>query len=470
MNEAHKTVLQRHFKQLVEGIMMSESLYAALFQRKVFEREMLEAIRAEKTPTEQAYKMLSMLPKRGPEAFDTFVDIIKTDYPWLAAMLMTDVKAETELFLSRQNSLVNLCVNCGNGGQKPESQTDGATPRLVLDIQADPDIKTRVGTFIHKQFGQSKRISQQDKKSMEKWLSEQIQTERKFWKKKETISLSDEETQDSSSCTSPEPIDDDLKRIFNKVRDENLSDFLNSEHASKQLDAKTEENGSDQIDSTTDKEIEDIPKVVVKLEEEIDKLINRMNEMEGLLTQCHYILGDPDRKHKLSTLVKDSNYEKKQAERELTKEKEKSEKMLSELYDYCKNINRLEQVRQHQRHDLEKKTEEIEKLQRENVILQEKCKMLEEVNNRHIEKEKTLNNLKKMVDDLRMSHTNLADENANYRINYGTNALSRKRPIRTVSRRGSTMVESTTPGMARKPTTRPVLATTNRRSRPMNRF
>lgn len=53
------------------------------------------------------------------------------------------------------------------------------TPRQSLDIQADQDIKSKVGTFIHKQFGLSKRISQQDKKVMEKWLSEQLQTERK---------------------------------------------------------------------------------------------------------------------------------------------------------------------------------------------------------------------------------------------------------------------------------------------------
>jgi hypothetical protein len=61
--------------------------------------------------------------------------------------------------------LLNLCL--------------GTTPR-PLEVNADPDIKTKVGTFIHKQFGQSKRISQQDKKIMEKWLSEQLQAERKI--------------------------------------------------------------------------------------------------------------------------------------------------------------------------------------------------------------------------------------------------------------------------------------------------
>lgn len=40
------------------------------------------------------YKLLEMLPKRGPDAFDNFVDIIQNDYPWLAATLQSSLKSE----------------------------------------------------------------------------------------------------------------------------------------------------------------------------------------------------------------------------------------------------------------------------------------------------------------------------------------------------------------------------------------
>jgi hypothetical protein len=40
------------------------------------------------------YKLLEMLPKRGPDAFDSFVDIIQNDYPWLAATLQSSLKSE----------------------------------------------------------------------------------------------------------------------------------------------------------------------------------------------------------------------------------------------------------------------------------------------------------------------------------------------------------------------------------------
>ncbi|KAL4217984.1 hypothetical protein ACF0H5_022722 [Mactra antiquata] len=466
MNEAQKSVLQRHCKQLADDIMMTEELMANLYQRKIFERNMIEMIKAEKTPTEQIYKMLSMLPKRGPDAFDHFVDIIKTDYPWLAAMLEVNLKSEQDnTSLSRQNTVTNLTCTCGNN--KSEQLIDGMTPR---ELPADSDIKTKVSTFIHKQFGQSKRISQLDKKAMEKWLSDQLQTERKSSIIKKAT---EEDVTDSMVSPSPDLSLSDLKKVFNKVRDENVSDLLNSEHANKHLDNADSVLGSDEIDGLSDRHDETMAKTVSKLDSEIDKLINRMNHMEGLITQCHYILGDPDRKRNLPGLVKDIKYESKQMEKDLGKEKEKSEKMLNELYDYCKSINKLENVRQQQRNEVDKLNHEVEDLKRENAAIQMKCKTLEEANLRHLEKEKTLQNLRKMVDDLKSSHTNLADENANYRINYGAGKSNRKlgRNNANSLRRGSTVESVGTNNSVRKTGSKPMLYTNSRRIKPiMSRY
>lgn len=56
--------------------------------------------------------MLNMLPRRGPDAFETFIDIIKNDYPWLAATLETNYKTESDT-LQRQNSQMTL-FTCGS--------------------------------------------------------------------------------------------------------------------------------------------------------------------------------------------------------------------------------------------------------------------------------------------------------------------------------------------------------------------
>ncbi|KAJ8322097.1 hypothetical protein KUTeg_000568 [Tegillarca granosa] len=95
MNEAHRNLLQRHLRQLANDIILTDDLTAALFQHRIFERNMIELIKSEKTATDQVYKMLELLPKRGPDAFDTFVQIIENDYPWLAAMLASTEKQET---------------------------------------------------------------------------------------------------------------------------------------------------------------------------------------------------------------------------------------------------------------------------------------------------------------------------------------------------------------------------------------
>lgn len=276
--------------------------------------------------------------------------------------------------------------------------------------------------------------------------------------------------QNSTPSPVPELNHDDLKRVYEKVRDENLSDLLNSEHSNRHI----EDNGngcdndigksSDETDANSNvKPVENYEKLVSFLEAEVDKLINRMNHMEGMITQCHYILGDPDRKHKLSNLVKDVQQNSKQLEKDLNKEKVKSEKMLHEIYDYSKSIHKLESDKLHQRQDIDRLTLEIDDLKRFNAVISDKCKVLEEANLKHLEKEKTLQNLKKMVDDLKTSHTSLADENSNYRINYGTgNFKSFRRPVRQMTRRGST-VEMTLGNSTRKPATKPGLSTTRKK-------
>lgn len=48
---------------------------------------MLDLIRAEAKPRDKVYKMLELLEKRGPKAFDTFVMILRENYDWLADVL-----------------------------------------------------------------------------------------------------------------------------------------------------------------------------------------------------------------------------------------------------------------------------------------------------------------------------------------------------------------------------------------------
>jgi len=212
---------------------------------------------------------------------------------------------------------------------------------------------------------------------------------------------------------------------------------------------------------------------VSNLEGEVDKLINKLNTLDKLVDRCHYILGDPERKHSLATLVKDLQIVEKQFERELQKEKDKAEKMLTELYDYCKSINKLEYQRNQQRHLMREKEEMIKKLEIENVILLEKCKNLESANLQHLEKEKTLDNLRKMVANLQASHGSLVDENANYRGGYPSHTPARtyRRPgIRAQNRRGSIHDANANSTIIKKGLTKSTITLTNARRKPQPRM
>jgi hypothetical protein len=47
--------------------------------------------------------MLEFLPKRGPDAFDSFCDALHEDYPWVAKLLRESVETESERILAVQS-------------------------------------------------------------------------------------------------------------------------------------------------------------------------------------------------------------------------------------------------------------------------------------------------------------------------------------------------------------------------------
>ena len=89
--------------------------------------------------------MLNMLQRRGPEAFETFIDIIKNDYPWLAATLDMNYKAESDT-LNRQNSLVNICT-CGSATARTEVDGKSSTSFMIQSIQHENIDQTLVNSL-----------------------------------------------------------------------------------------------------------------------------------------------------------------------------------------------------------------------------------------------------------------------------------------------------------------------------------
>ena len=59
----------------------------------------------------QTFKMLELLPTRGPDAFQKFLKIIEQDYPWLAKKLKSDLEQEVSKVPKKELSMVATSIN-----------------------------------------------------------------------------------------------------------------------------------------------------------------------------------------------------------------------------------------------------------------------------------------------------------------------------------------------------------------------
>ena len=133
---------------------------------------------------------------------------------------------------------------------------------------------------------------------------------------------------------------------------------------------------------------------------ELDKMVDKVEKMESEINKCHVMLGDREKKMSLSLLIYDLSLNLKNKDKEIQEEKKKCESMLTELYDYSKNLNRLEQSKHNMKDTINSQGEEIEKLKVENIKLKEQVVKLEQINMQHSEKQKTLENLRNIVREL----------------------------------------------------------------------
>lgn len=83
MEDLHRELLRRRQKYLQENVIMEDGLLTALQEKGVFTSSMVASIQSEKEPEKQMIRLLDMIPKRGPEAYEKFMEVLKPDYPWI---------------------------------------------------------------------------------------------------------------------------------------------------------------------------------------------------------------------------------------------------------------------------------------------------------------------------------------------------------------------------------------------------
>lgn len=88
MELEHRDILRRNFCTLIANIEMDDALYVQFMITGLFTQSMVETIREAGGRRQRAVEMLMMLTKRGPRAFQLFLDALdKTGQTELADIL-----------------------------------------------------------------------------------------------------------------------------------------------------------------------------------------------------------------------------------------------------------------------------------------------------------------------------------------------------------------------------------------------
>lgn len=229
-------------------------------------------------------------------------------------------------------------------------------------MTCDTDIKKLVGTFVHKQFGQSKRISEKDKKMMEKFLTEQIQTERDQYQamlRSVTPASSDMSREDGDDEVFRNiEIQEHLVRMYIKINIHLNADDL---HEGSILP-------------------EDLSFDVIV--EKLDKLSEKIRRLESQTAKCLGYFENSPQGASLPQLVAELHSTNVRNQKELKLKKDEMDKLSKEVNHFADVINRLEMDRGSVRRE---RQQEKNQHQQDMAVLLEKISQLEKINRKLVE-------------------------------------------------------------------------------------
>lgn len=242
MNANQKKVLQLHHPDLVRDLELRPDLIASFIHLGLFNEDMIDEFQAELTRKKQIQKMLSVLPRRGPRAFDKFVRAIQNSYEWLAKPL--------------RDSLHELNQKTDTG--------------QISD-------KEKVAIYVHEHFGTSKRFCEDDKKDIRQFLLKQIRHNRD--------EVDGFQRQDSME-TDSDAINADRKDIENELL--------------KRIYLCLIKNSND--DKTSPRKTPDVIDINL-IEDKVNELNGKVNKLEEQIEECYNVIGTEKRDVPLQELV-----------------------------------------------------------------------------------------------------------------------------------------------------------------------
>ena len=105
MEERHRLILRRH-KSILEKDLEPKGILSEL--TTVLDQNEEDQIKAQSTRIERCDKLFEILPRKGPKAFEVFVEALKNPWPHLASYL---IEAGNEEKSNRSSALRDQTIN-----------------------------------------------------------------------------------------------------------------------------------------------------------------------------------------------------------------------------------------------------------------------------------------------------------------------------------------------------------------------
>ncbi|XP_076456555.1 uncharacterized protein LOC143290887 [Babylonia areolata] len=255
MEEAEKRVLGQFRTRLANEIVVTTSFLSAFCEKSVLDDEMTKIVKCEDNYTAKAHKLLELLPKRGPKAFSTLMEILEITNPWLAEKMKTALHEER----NREAKLKRTAA----GSEAASIRGYGSSTGRGM---VDNDLRCTAHNFVKSSLT---HLTESEQRTTEKWLGEEMQRERRRqqFRSPHTFRRHPEEFQ---SC---KEVQTDMKGV---ELHELCEDLMIQLH------------GVDYVHMTRDLSFK-------TLQKHISELLQRVQKMDLLFIQCLEKFDDTDR-------------------------------------------------------------------------------------------------------------------------------------------------------------------------------
>ncbi|WAR17760.1 hypothetical protein MAR_032354 [Mya arenaria] len=339
MNDAQRRVLRNQHGTILKNLVLDTDILGLLLQRDALTENMVQTIQSKASQHEKIIELLLMLPKRGPKAFPVFLEAVRKHSSFLADKLETDYEKEHKHMIEEQAKATET--------RKEEQHAHHDNPHSRQDNPHDLDLSSLTGPQ------HTPRAATNQDKAFEK----SFRTKEQYSERRHSLSISTANHAMTSSI-----VQQNLNTLYTKMKSK-LQTNNTREHSFASPEPATF-------------------KMVDKL---LEELFHNLEEYEMTSSQCHALFGGKDRNYPLVSHIINIQKAKRELEQDLkTKDIQKNK--------YADHISKLENRCRNQATEVNHLNEEIKKLK-------EELEKLQAINSEREEKQKIIDELRKMVMD-----------------------------------------------------------------------